>query len=278
MKTKMLFPDGKKKALTFSYDDGTIYDRKLVSLMNTYGMKGTFNLNAGLFSDKHIGHVAGKDIDFFRIDEEEVKDLYAGHEVASHTYTHPSLTETKESDAREEILKDRQKLEALTGYSVNGFAYPYGTFNEEVEALLMDCGIVYGRTVCSTESFALPEKFIEWHPTCHHDNPKIMELAERFCTEDDEEIKLFYIWGHSYEFHRYENWNHIENLMKYMLAYKEEIWMATNMEIKEYVASYRELIWSENMTKVTNASHLNIWFETEGRKYCIRTGETVAIA
>ena len=278
MNTNMLFPAGKKKALTFSYDDGTIYDRKLVALMNEYGMKCTFNLNAGLFSDKHIGNVDGKEIDFFRIDAEEVKDLYVGHEVASHTYTHPSLTETEEGAAREEVLKDRARLEELTGYPVKGFAYPYGTFNGEVEALLMDCGIVYGRTVCSTENFGLPEKFIEWHPTCHHDNPKMMELAERFCQEDDGAGKLFYVWGHSYEFHRYENWAHIEGFMRYMQEHKEDIWMATNMEIMDYITAYKGLVWSEDEKTVNNPGKADVWFEADAKVYCVRSGETVAIA
>ena len=32
----MLFPEGKRKALTFSYDDGTIHDRRLAALLNEY--------------------------------------------------------------------------------------------------------------------------------------------------------------------------------------------------------------------------------------------------
>lgn len=44
----MLFPGGKRKALTLSYDDGVIQDRHLVDLMRRYGVKGTFNLNSGL--------------------------------------------------------------------------------------------------------------------------------------------------------------------------------------------------------------------------------------
>ncbi len=277
MKMQMLFPQGKKKALTFSYDDGTIYDRTLVALMNQYGMKGTYNLNAGLFSDKHIGHVDGKDIDFFRIDAEEVKDLYAGHEVASHTYTHPSLTAIEEAIAGEEVRKDRERLEELTGYEVRGFAYPYGTFNEEVETLLAECGIVYGRTVCSTEGFAIPEKFLEWHPTCHHDHPQIMDFAKKFCTEEAKEARLFYIWGHSYEFCRYENWDHMEELMKYMQGYQADIWMATNKEIMDYVQAYRNLQW-EDEAKVYNAACVDVWFEAEGKSYCICAGETLILA
>lgn len=42
--------NGKKKAVTFSYDDGVTQDRRLVEMMNTYGVKGTFNLNSGIQS------------------------------------------------------------------------------------------------------------------------------------------------------------------------------------------------------------------------------------
>ena len=37
------FKDGKRYALTFSYDDGCAQDRRLVELFNKYGMKCTFN-------------------------------------------------------------------------------------------------------------------------------------------------------------------------------------------------------------------------------------------
>jgi peptidoglycan/xylan/chitin deacetylase (PgdA/CDA1 family) len=38
--------NGKKKALTFSYDDGVLQDIRLIELFNKYGMKATFNLNS----------------------------------------------------------------------------------------------------------------------------------------------------------------------------------------------------------------------------------------
>lgn len=40
-----LFPQGKKKALTLSYDDGVTQDERLIGLMQRYGIKGTFNIN-----------------------------------------------------------------------------------------------------------------------------------------------------------------------------------------------------------------------------------------
>ena len=160
MRAEMLFPEGKRKALTFSYDDGTIYDRELVKMMNTYGMKGTFNLNSGLFSKEEMAEIDGKEIDFSRIDEKEVKALYKGHEVASHTMTHPSLTSISLNMGMAEILKDRLELEKLSGQEVTGFAYPFGVYNEIIEELLCECGISYARTVESTMDFDLPQEFL----------------------------------------------------------------------------------------------------------------------
>ena len=39
MGIRFLFPEGKDKALTFSYDDAQIYDRRLVSILNRRGMR-----------------------------------------------------------------------------------------------------------------------------------------------------------------------------------------------------------------------------------------------
>lgn len=43
----MRYPDGKSKAVTFSYDDGVVQDKRLAELFDKYGMKGTFNFNTG---------------------------------------------------------------------------------------------------------------------------------------------------------------------------------------------------------------------------------------
>ena len=40
--------NGKKKALTFSYDDGVTQDIRLIEIFNKYNLKATFNLNSEL--------------------------------------------------------------------------------------------------------------------------------------------------------------------------------------------------------------------------------------
>ena len=42
----MRYPEGKAKAVTFSYDDWVIQDIRLAEMFDKYGMKGTFNFNS----------------------------------------------------------------------------------------------------------------------------------------------------------------------------------------------------------------------------------------
>ena len=57
----MLFKDGIRKAVTLSYDDGVVQDKRLIEIMNKYGIKGTFNINTGRFlpEDKILGELVG---------------------------------------------------------------------------------------------------------------------------------------------------------------------------------------------------------------------------
>jgi peptidoglycan/xylan/chitin deacetylase (PgdA/CDA1 family) len=39
----------KKKAITFSFDDGVLQDIRAIAILDKYGLKATFNLNSGKF-------------------------------------------------------------------------------------------------------------------------------------------------------------------------------------------------------------------------------------
>ena len=41
--------NGKNKAVTFSFDDGVLQDKRTIEILNKYGLKATFNLNSGKF-------------------------------------------------------------------------------------------------------------------------------------------------------------------------------------------------------------------------------------
>ena len=274
---EMLFAEGKNKALTLSYDDGIIHDRKLVQMMNEYGIRGTFNLNSGIFSFEETVEKNGEETDFSRIAAQEVKTLFEGHEVASHTVTHPSLTELPVGMIADEVLKDREALEGLTKDVIRGFAYPYGTYSKTVEEVLKACGIEYARTVVSTRGFGIPEDFLEWHPTCHHDDAKLMELAKDFCENDGNNARLFYLWGHSFELAQNDNWHVMEGFFQYIAPYKDKIWMATNIEIMDYVKAFQNLKWSIDGNTVYNPSGIRLWFKKKEQVYCIGANETLEV-
>ena len=160
------FPGGKHKVLTMSYDDGKLEDRRLVSIFNKYGIKGTFHLNSGLEMDT-------------RIPTSEYQELYKGHEVSCHTLTHPTIARCPMEQVVSQVLDDRKNLEAIMGYPVRGLSYPNGSYSKEIINALPSLGIRYARTVTSTMSFAMPENFLEWNPTCHH-NKNLLELGQQF--------------------------------------------------------------------------------------------------
>ena len=211
---------GKRKALTFSYDDGVFQDERLAELFNRFQVKCTFNINSAL-----LGDVKGRCMTL-----EKARGVYKGHEVAVHTLTHPHLEKLSRDDILAEVLGDKKALSAMFGAEARGMAYPYGTYSNQVVDALRECGIAYSRTVKSTHGFDLPREPLLLNPTCHHDDPDIFELAEAFLKDDGERPLLFYIWGHSYEFDQKDNWHRMEELLK-LLAGHADVFYGTNSEV-----------------------------------------------
>ena len=223
----LTFPGGKTRALTFSYDDGISQDMRLVQLFNLYGLKGTFNLNSGIQSRENVWQ--NQDVLVRRMDPEVLPALYAGHEVAAHTRTHPSLYKLTDEELAEELRSDKEALECLFGRAVVGMAYPFGDCDERIMAAVRAQGLYYGRCVQTTGGFALPEDPLAWKGTCHHDDPKLMQYLEDFLRPGDD-LRLFYIWGHSYEFDVNRNWRTIEDFCA-AVGNRDDVWYATNGEI-----------------------------------------------
>ncbi len=272
----MRLKDGKTKVLTLSYDDGVFQDERLIEIMNKTGLKGTFNINTGLLLPEDGVREAGKSR---RMKLSEAKKVYtgSGQEVAVHALTHKWLDRLPRGEILNEILNDRINIEREFGGIVRGMAYPFGTWNEELLPVLEICGIVYSRTTFSTEAFGFPKRWLTLNPTCHHNNPRLKELAEDFITSDRHgRCKMFYLWGHSYEFDDRNNWNIIEEFAEYMGG-RDDIWYATNIEIYDYIKAYEKLITSADCCTVYNPTDTDLWFEQSGEVVCIKAGNTIKI-
>ena len=275
------FPNGLKKVLVFSYDDGVRQDRKLVEIFNKYGVKCTFNISSGLF-DKEYHPELSKG----RMSLKEAKELYlnTGHEIAVHGLYHEEQLLLKDSQLVNEIRQDRENLENFTGGMVRGMAYPYGKVDDRVEACARLCGIVYGRTAVSTHNFTLPSNWLRLNVTCHHDDEKLPELCNIFLEKDTTRFghsRLFYIFGHGYEFDldtTRQNFDTFEEYVK-RLANREDVWYATTIELYDYIKNFNDLIVSADGKKVYNPTSVPIWFwETPTHnEYVIMPNETIEL-
>lgn len=264
-----LFPEGKKNALTFSYDDNQIFDRRLVEILNKNHLKGTFHLNSGTMGCQN-------ERDFF-LEWNEIKELYRGHEVACHGYHHPFFNQLSKGVLVEEILKDKETLEQVMEYPIRGMSYPFGVYSDEICNVARMLGIEYSRTVESTGNFNLPDDFLKWNPTCHH-SANLTELAEQFLNPPSyANLQLFYIWGHSFEFDRENSWDMMEAFCE-KVGKKDSVWYATNIEIKEYIEAARGLISTAKQDIVYNPSALDIFVEYQDQVIKIKAGATVKLS
>ena len=131
MRYKFLrFPDGKPKAMTFSYDDGCGEDIRMADTLTKYGLKGTFNFNsyeargeASLDRDVVIEHILSK-----------------GHEIAVHGYLHRANGSLRPIEGIRDVLDCRLELENKYNQEVdvisnNWFAIAYGEYSNIEEGI-----------------------------------------------------------------------------------------------------------------------------------------------
>ncbi|NTW24436.1 MAG: polysaccharide deacetylase family protein [Lentimicrobium sp.] len=273
---EMLFPQGKSKALILSFDDGMVADRKLVKLMNDYGLVGTFHLNSNKLGTKDY------------LTKEEIKNLYKGHEVSGHTLNHPNLTSLSKIDVIYEVLEDRKELERLTAFPVRGMSYPFGNTNDFVVEAISGLGIEYARTVGDTYNFSMPVDFLIWQPTIHlfgktnyipNDTANdSRELAQFYQLTTDflkaNSVALFYVWGHSWEYEGPGNkWAEVETFFEIILK-NPDIYYTTQIGLVDYINAFKNLKFSTDKTMVTNLSSMDVFVKINGKVHAIEAGRT----
>lgn len=225
---------GYRKLITLSFDDGTVQDRRLVEILNRYGIKCTFNLCSGKLGFTATTELSGRTVDVTKVQPDEVAALYAGHEVAVHTVTHPDLTSLNEAEIVKQIVEDQAALERLSGQEIVGMAYPFGAYDEIVlQVVEQETSLRYARTATSSNSFEIPQRWTVWHPTCHLGQDAFFDLADAFEKAEPEKDMLFYIWGHAYELDGGDGrWEDFEEKCKRLSA-MEGVEFVTNREAYE---------------------------------------------
>ena len=226
--------NGKKKAITFSFDDGVRQDIRLIEILNKYNLKSTFNLNSELLGIVGTAEGNGKTIRIDMVCKDEIKSLYNGHEVAAHTLTHPNLTTLDKDQVIYQVEKDRNNLSELCGYEVVGMAYPCGGINnnETVAKIIKEnTGVKYARTITSTYQFDRQSNLYRFNPSVYYINPDFEKVVDKFLSLDEDTPQLLYIWGHSYEMDlEYISWEKFEEICA-KLSNKSDVFYGTNKEV-----------------------------------------------
>lgn len=108
------------KPIMISFDD-TRLDHYTVALpeLNKYGFKGVFFIMT--VSLNRPGYMT----------KEQVKQLAdEGHAIGLHTWNHKNVKTFTEEDWSIQVTKPRDQLKAITGKSIDYFAYPFGLWDK----------------------------------------------------------------------------------------------------------------------------------------------------
>lgn len=266
---RRLFPGGKPKAFNISYDDGVLQDVRFVQMLNRYGLKGTFNLNSGLMKTG-FSWVHENGMTVTRLGEDVVCTLYEGHEVASHTCTHPYMESLSEAEILGQMAADRYFLEKLLGREVKGFAVPFCYYSPLIAQCAREVGFEYARISEETNGFSLPEDPYWWRGGKFHWDEDLEDYVERFL-KTDEELALCQIVGHSYDLDVADMWDRMENLLC-RVAQQEDVLPMTNLELARYTAGMKRAVITDGA--IRNESEVALWFRVDSKTVCLQPGET----
>lgn len=134
------------RGVAITFDDG--YRDNLMNaqpVLERHGAPWTLFFVAGL-AGKVLAH--GRDPGGSTLlTWDEIRHLRdAGVEIGGHTMTHARLSSLAPEDQRREIVECRRLIEAETGESPAGFAYPYGSlldYTDETVAIVQEAGFRY---------------------------------------------------------------------------------------------------------------------------------------
>lgn len=304
MKLLWFFPGFKKKAVSFSFDDGYYagQDEKMLDLLREHGMKATFNLCPDRLE---------------AIEAEEHRMRYAGFEITNHTKYHPYPLANYPQEMIKPYVGEDADGKGISLYQ-RGDAYAFLAEPEDYCACIAAghdelcrifgedavCGFVWpGRgwepyeelkayaesryaMIRSTNSrpfledgtFSLPENWQAWHYNANHTN--IMERAQAFSSlplGDEDNMAWLCAGVHAKDYFSKENnaaYQSEEQLTKALSLLggrAEEFWYAGNREICDYMTALKGLSVTQNTVK--NQSNLTVYISIDGKKITLYGGE-----
>lgn len=270
-----LYPDGLKKAVTFSFDDGKETDRDVVSVLNKYNLKGTFNLVPAWLDQSGF------------LTSDEIGELFDGHEVACHGYSHNRVDNLTPEEFETDLVNTQTYLKNLVGYDISGYAYPFGGLNgtgtitqEDVDSILQANNISYARLTGnkSLNSYNLPENFLRWSyqlrvgpESNSNTTADAFNKVQSFLNlPQGDKMQAMMLFAHGHEIQDYgqtgkdsKGWELFEELLT-SLSGKDDVWYTTCADISEYAQSSYNLKIGSKTDTLKNPTDRSVWVTING--------------
>ena len=265
---RKLYPGGKPKAFNITYDDGVQQDIRFVALLNQYALKGTFSLNSGLMSQRFTWiHENGMPVT--RMGPEKLRELYLGHEIASHTLTHPYMQNLSDDELHRQMGEDRKNLQRIFGTEVGGFAVPFDYYDDRIARCAVNCGFEYARMSEVSLNYEPCRDWYFWKTGVYHIMPELVPFVEGFL-DTDTELAVCQIVGHSYDLDALDLWDTMEDICA-KVANRKDIWSTTNLELVRYLKAMEQAVITS--AGIENRSKRELWFRADGKTVALNPGE-----
>ena len=261
-KVEPVYPGNTKKSITFRFDDATLSDLDVVESLNKHGMKGSFAVIAKYTVDHGNYYIKAEDL----------KTVYAGHELLNHSYDHDYKTVNLEN-----LTLAREMIEQAWGEPVIGYAYPSNNVSAVGEAkyygYLKDSGHEYAFFTQTSElenakdyptkvseliNFNKPYQGIN---TVRMIYSNFMESAQIYADSEPAELTCFYSCAHAKDFKVYDeaqgknvySKEYLQSTIDEIASLFEgqNIWYCTNGELYTYLRAQNELSVPESGSSVT---------------------------
>ncbi len=157
----------------------------------------------------------------------DVKKIGERFQVGGHTVSHPQdMKLLSKEQLVDEIENNKKWLEDTVGKEIKWFCYPRGRYNEEVIDVVKASGYKYARTTLVGNTDYC-ENHYRVHTSVHvypfrkeYNGVKWLDYAkEQFEIAKNKKDGYFHIFGHSWEIEKYNLWDELESLFKYIYEY-----------------------------------------------------------
>lgn len=206
-----------------------------------------------------------------RLSEAAALELYRGHEVASHTLTHPHMASLTRGDVLFQLSTDRMNLQSLFDREILGFAVPFLYYSGEIADCARQTGFAYARVSEVTNDYSVPTDPYFWRGSKFHWDDDLEDHVRGFL-DTDQELALFQLVGHSYDLDVLDLWDRMESILR-LVASSPDVAPMTNLDLVRYTAAMSEALICDEY--IANHSPMDLWFRAGERVILLHPGEVL---